>query len=135
MRSFSHKKRERHCWPGIGKFVGSLSSVSCNLTPYTLQAHVTDLFDMFGPSDMTDHLIHFVNYLDPNGPTRYDVGVPEAQAALRPGYTVAWPKYEIPLKAKLAYLDGPIPQVIIRDTDREEQVQFMADFWKKYWVK
>ncbi|THH27887.1 hypothetical protein EUX98_g6289 [Antrodiella citrinella] len=101
-------------------------------------AHVTDLFDMFGPSDMTDHLIHFVNYLDPNGPpglANQTEGVfndtPHTQAPFDlGGPALFWPKYDSMTKTKLIYMDGAQPLGLAEDTDREEQLGYIADFLK-----
>lgn len=62
---------------------------------------------MYGPGDLTDYLIHFVNHLDPNG-----------------SGLLSWPKYDtttgsVPL---LTFLDGLIPRVITQDTFRQEAI-------------
>ena len=88
---------------------------------------------MFGPSDMTDHLIHFVNYLDPNGLPQPSIESSRgSQSALRPQAYVVWPKYDTQSKLKLVYQEGPAPLGIIQDTEREAQLDAFAKFWEKH---
>ena len=88
---------------------------------------------MFGPSDMTDHLIHFVNYLDPNGlPGQPIDGSAVSQVALQSQAHVAWPKYDTQSKLKLVYQEGPAPLGIMQDTEREAQLSALAEFWEKH---
>ncbi|THH33330.1 hypothetical protein EUX98_g866 [Antrodiella citrinella] len=96
-------------------------------------AHVTDAIDMFGPSEITDHLIHFVTYLDPNGLTATQV--PQHQAALHSANAVNWPKYDPHSKLMLAYVDGPSRASVVRNTDREEQVTYMSTWSSKFWLR
>lgn len=89
-----------------------------------------DLFDMFGPSDMTDHLIRFVNHLDPNGPAPMNLR-PSSEMLLSTDPTVRWPRYD-GRKLMLEYLDGSVPTSISSDTYCEEQVAYVAKFLEKY---
>ncbi|TCD61796.1 hypothetical protein EIP91_007882 [Steccherinum ochraceum] len=98
-------------------------------------AHISDLLDIFGPTDMTDHLIHFVNYLDPNGVQDAVLDVPQAQSTLGINGVVKWPRYDLESKLKLVYLDGSTPLAVTQDTDREKQTDFMAAFWRRHWLK
>jgi len=103
-------------------------------------AHVTDLFHMFGPSDITDHLIHFVNYLDPNGPAAVlrnspeSFDIPQAQDVISVG-SVRWPKYDPYHKAMLAYLDGSTPVRLVQDVERDDQLRHMVEFLQKNWIR
>lgn len=89
---------------------------------------------MFGPSDMTDHLIHFVNYLDPNGPLQHSMNLsPDSQITLEHDHNHGiWPKYDAQSRLKLVYLDGPASFIIEHDTEREMQINVIADLWKKH---
>lgn len=88
---------------------------------------------MFGPSDMTDHLIHFVNHLDPNGLSKQAIDGPTAsQVSLRSQAHVVWPKYDTQSKLKLVYQEGPTPLGITQDTEREAQLDALAKFWEKH---
>ncbi|RPD58717.1 alpha beta-hydrolase [Lentinus tigrinus ALCF2SS1-7] len=62
-------------FPGLGDFHGS------------------DLLNAFGPGDMTDYFIHFVNHLDPNG------------ASTR----VHWPTYKPSTRLTLQFNEGSVP--------------------------
>ncbi|KAI0699614.1 carotenoid ester lipase precursor [Cerioporus squamosus] len=64
-------------------------------------AHGTDLFDAFGPGDMTDYFIRFVRRLDPNG---------------RSG--VQWPRYDTSSRKTLQFNDGSTPVNVTADTER-----------------
>jgi len=94
-----------------------------------------DLLDMFGPSDMTDHLIPFVNYLYPNFGLAIDSDIPPAQDTLETQRAVHWPKYSLQDKVMLAYLDGSAPVRLVQDVEREEQVRYMVEFLKKSWLR
>ncbi|THH27529.1 hypothetical protein EUX98_g6648 [Antrodiella citrinella] len=93
-------------------------------------AHIMDLFDMFGPSDMTDHLIHFVSYLDPNGLAHQTaLDVPHTQDMFAVGGSLLfWPKYHSTSKTKLVYMDGSVPLGFAEDTERDEQLHYMDKF-------
>ncbi|TCD61801.1 hypothetical protein EIP91_007887 [Steccherinum ochraceum] len=96
--------------------------------------HFTDIFDLFGPSDMTDHFIHFVSYLNPNGgapvevQTVFDDLSTHSQVPLNIGGAVGWPRYNSATKLKLAYMAGSPSVSVVPDTDREKQVTFMMKF-------
>ncbi|RPD58744.1 carotenoid ester lipase precursor [Lentinus tigrinus ALCF2SS1-7] len=62
-------------YPGIGDFHGS------------------DLLNAFGPGDMTNYFIHFVNHLNPNG------------ASTR----VHWPTYKPSTRSTLQFNEGKVP--------------------------
>lgn len=73
-----------------------------------LQAHGTDILNVFGGGDMTNYLIHFVNHLDPNG---------------LPG--IPWPKYTTSAPKLLTFLDGLIPLAITDDDYRVDAMNFL----------
>ena len=85
---------------------------------------------------MTDHLIHFVNYLDPNGPLQHSLTLPLDSQITLEQHTGRndgiWPKYDEQSRFKLVYLDGPVSSAIEHDTERETQINVMADLWKKH---
>ncbi|KAH9855289.1 carotenoid ester lipase precursor [Lenzites betulinus] len=72
-------------------------------------AHSTELGNIFGPGDMTDYLVRFVNTLDPNG-----------------GSEIEWPVYTTESPQLLAFVDGDTPLKIIPDTFREEAIAFLT---------
>ncbi|KAI0741825.1 carotenoid ester lipase precursor [Daedaleopsis nitida] len=55
------------------------------------QPHTTDLLNAFGPGDLTDYFIRFVNDLNPNGASG-----------------VHWPKFDIVSRQKLQFDDTPV---------------------------
>ncbi|KAI0699612.1 carotenoid ester lipase precursor [Cerioporus squamosus] len=89
-----------------------LDAFSANRTAYNFlsargnfsgigDAHTTDLLNAFGPGDMTDFFVRFVNDLDPNG----DSGV-------------QWPPYNTTARATLQFNDGAVPLNITVDDER-----------------
>ncbi|RPD57249.1 carotenoid ester lipase precursor [Lentinus tigrinus ALCF2SS1-6] len=63
--------------------------------------HGHDLFSAFGPGDMTDYFIRFVNNLNPNG----DSGI-------------QWPTYNTTTRATLQFNDGAEPLKLAADDER-----------------
>lgn len=59
---------------------------------------------------MADFLIHFVNYLDPNGASGN-----------------AWPKYTTSSPQLMTFVDGITPRKITSDTYREDAMAFVQD--------
>ncbi|KAH8099439.1 Alpha/Beta hydrolase protein [Cristinia sonorae] len=99
-------------------------------------SHISDLLEVFMPSDMTDHLIHFVNYLDPNGsPQDLTVLPPLGQELLSVGGNTIWPKYDSQEKQMLVYVDGVQRVEIARDVERERQLGYMSEFLKLNWIR
>ncbi|KAI0819594.1 carotenoid ester lipase precursor [Trametes gibbosa] len=72
-------------------------------------AHSTELGNMFGPGDMTDYFVRFVNTLDPNG-----------------GSEIEWPAYTRESPQLLAFVDGDTPLKTIPDTFREKEIEFLT---------
>ncbi len=66
-----------------------------------IQAHTSDLLNAFGPGDMTDYFIRFVNDLDPNGASG-----------------VYWPPYNNTARLALQFNDGSVPLNITVDDGR-----------------
>lgn len=64
---------------------------------------------MWGPGDMADYLINFVNDLDPNGPG-----------------LLTWPQYNTSLPQLLTFQDGPTPQAITEDSFRADGMDFLS---------
>ncbi|KAI0028025.1 carotenoid ester lipase precursor [Vararia minispora EC-137] len=77
--------------------------------------HTSDLFNVFGPGDMTDYLIRFATTLDPNSG---NTNVTEIQ----------WPRYTLEGKKILTFLDGKVPLRIEEDTFRDEEIKTMTKF-------
>ncbi|KAJ3486531.1 hypothetical protein NLI96_g4177 [Meripilus lineatus] len=66
--------------------------------------HASDLLNVYGPGDMADYLINFVNNLDPNG---------------RNG--ISWPRYSTSSPQALTFVDNVLqPQVLSMDTFRKD---------------
>ncbi|TFK88164.1 carotenoid ester lipase precursor [Polyporus arcularius HHB13444] len=63
--------------------------------------HGSDLFNAFGPGDMTDYFVRFVHDLDPNGPTG-----------------IQWPRYNTSARLTLQFNDGDVPINITVDNER-----------------
>jgi acetylcholinesterase len=79
------------------------------------QFHSSDLLNVYGPGELTDYLIHFVNYLNPNG-----------------NGSVEWPQYTPSNPALMTFLDGPKPQTISHDTFREDAMSYLTSLFLKY---
>ncbi|KAI0761913.1 hypothetical protein BC629DRAFT_1652887, partial [Irpex lacteus] len=80
-------------------------------------AHGFDLPDFYGPGDMTDYLIHFVNYLDPNGQWSNN----QVEKSLY------WPRYRLANPQLLTLLDGLKSMEIGLDNFRGEAIDVMKD--------
>lgn len=78
--------------------------------PIVGAAHTTDLLNVWSGGDMTDFLVNFVNKLDPNGP----------------GGHLQWPAYTKDSPNMMTFLDGLFPEVITKDTYREEPMAYMT---------
>ncbi|RPD58718.1 carotenoid ester lipase precursor [Lentinus tigrinus ALCF2SS1-7] len=72
--------------------------------------HGTDLFNAFGPGDMTDYFIRFTRNLDPNG-----------------GSAVHWPPFNTSARSTLQFNDGATPLNITRDTQRLDGTSVLFD--------
>ncbi|TCD66643.1 hypothetical protein EIP91_001111 [Steccherinum ochraceum] len=80
-------------------------------------AHTSELPNMYGPGDLTDYLINFVNDLDPNGPT-----------------VLSWPKYDTSSAQLLTLLDGSPSETITADTFREDGINLAIELSLKYTI-
>ena len=74
-----------------------------------VQSHSTDLGIIYGPGDLTDYLINFVNHLDPNGPT-----------------VLSWPKYAAS-KQMMVLQDGNTPLAVGNDTFRKDEIALLIE--------
>lgn len=77
--------------------------------PVLGSAHATDVLNVYGPGDMTDFLINFVNHLDPNGATGG-----------------SWPKYDTTSAQLMTFSDGSVPLSITTDTFRKDAISFLT---------
>ncbi len=59
------------------------------------------MINAFGPGDMTDYFVRFVNDLDPNGESG-----------------VQWPPYNTTVRATLQFNNGAVPLNITADKER-----------------
>ena len=73
------------------------------------QVHASDIAIIYGPSDMTDYLINFVNDLDPNG------------AGL-----LHWPQYSTSSPQLLTFQDGSTPLTITENTFRAGGINLLS---------
>ncbi|KZV76204.1 carotenoid ester lipase precursor [Peniophora sp. CONT] len=79
-------------------------------TPYLGALHGSDVFDIYGPGDLTDALVNFATNLDPNGETLID-----------------WPSYTTDSRVLLTLNDGNVTQTITNDTYRAEGMHALTD--------
>lgn len=70
------------------------------------QSHSSELAAAYGPGDLTDYLVHFINHLNPNGNN---------------STLLSWPKYNSSSGSTqlLTLLDGTTPLAVTNDTYRE----------------
>ncbi|TBU41183.1 alpha/beta-hydrolase [Dichomitus squalens] len=71
--------------------------------------HGTDVIDIYGGSNLTSHLVHFVHHLNPNG-----AGVP------------AWPQFSLQSRQLLTLLDGDTPETVGQDNYRAEGMALLT---------
>ncbi|KIJ65542.1 hypothetical protein HYDPIDRAFT_110642 [Hydnomerulius pinastri MD-312] len=74
----------------------------------------SDLPDVFGPGDMTDYLVRFVNNLDPNGNTN-----------------IQWPQWSTESPNILTFQDGG-KQDIKQDTFRQDGINFLMTYFRQH---
>ncbi|KAI0790999.1 carotenoid ester lipase precursor [Abortiporus biennis] len=81
------------------------------LIPFLGSLHASDLLNVYTAGDLTDYVIHFVNYLDPNGSSGS-----------------SWPKYDPSSSSPklMTFLDGLIPRTISADTYRKDAMDFVT---------
>lgn len=79
------------------------------------QYHDHDLANVYGPGDMTDYLVNFVNHLDPNG-----------------GNLTTWPQYTVSEPTLLTFLDGPTPRQLEKDDFRQDAIKYFNSLLLKY---
>ncbi|KAI0091261.1 carotenoid ester lipase precursor [Irpex rosettiformis] len=77
--------------------------------------HTTDLFIIYTPGDLTDNLVHFVNYHNPN--SRGDA---------------SWPRYTRTNPMLLTLLDGSTPTVLEKDNYRADAMNYMNELLVAY---
>ncbi|KAI0704340.1 carotenoid ester lipase precursor [Cytidiella melzeri] len=84
-------------------------------TPVLGSYHGQDIANFYGPGDMTDYLVNFVNHHNPNG-----------------GGLLQWPQYTRASPQLMTFIDGPTPLEIGQDTFREAAISYMAMLSAKY---
>ncbi|KAI0041134.1 carotenoid ester lipase precursor [Auriscalpium vulgare] len=77
--------------------------------------HSSDVELVYGPSDLTDYLIRFATYLDPN-----------VNASADPDANLVWPRYTTAAPQLLTFLDGDVPLDITLDTYRAEGMEALT---------
>ncbi|RPD58528.1 carotenoid ester lipase [Lentinus tigrinus ALCF2SS1-7] len=77
--------------------------------------HGTDLFNAFGPGDMTDYFIRFTRNLDPNG-----------------GSAVHWPPFNTSARSTLQFNDGTTLLNVTTDTQRLDGTTALFDLSLKF---
>ncbi|RPD65826.1 carotenoid ester lipase precursor [Lentinus tigrinus ALCF2SS1-6] len=75
-------------------------------------AHGSDLSNVYGPGDMTDYLVHFVNHGDPNAPD---------------GRLLGWPQYSVQSRHQMTFLDGDLPLAVTSDVYRAEALKRLTE--------
>ena len=78
------------------------------LLPALGSVHFSDILNVYGGGEMGDHLIRFVNNLNPNPSTGYQ-----------------WPQYTLATRKIATYIDGLIPVVTGTDTYRAEAMDYL----------
>ncbi len=71
--------------------------------------------NVYGPGDLTDYLVHFVNYLNPNGMNGTE-----------------WPLYTLSKPALMTFLDGTTPRELGTDDFREGPLGYLNSLLVKY---
>ncbi len=80
------------------------------------QSHATDLFNVFGPGDMTDYFIRFVRHLNPNDNSG-----------------VQWPRFETSSRLTLQFIDGDTPLNVAADTERLAATRALFELGRFTW--
>ncbi|OCH90087.1 alpha/beta-hydrolase [Obba rivulosa] len=83
--------------------------------PIIGSGHETDIVIVYGPGDLTDYVINFVNHLDPNNKTG-----------------IHWPQYTIEEPRLLTLWDGPEPRNITNDTYRAEGISLLTQLGQEH---
>ncbi|KAI0084373.1 carotenoid ester lipase precursor [Irpex rosettiformis] len=102
-----HRSDKQPAWSFLSKRSKS--------TPDLGSFHGHDVPLVYGPSDLTDYLVNFVNHLDPNG-----------------NGSMEWPRYTPSSPALMTFLDGDTPQTITQDTFREDAIGNLTELFLKY---
>lgn len=99
------------------KFVPTIGAVSSPSLPCLSseterhrQAHTTDLDIAYGPGDMTDYYVNFVNHLNPNGPS-----------------VLVWPQYNTSTSSIIMYQDGATPLAVGQDNYRADALAYLGE--------
>ncbi|OCH90088.1 carotenoid ester lipase precursor [Obba rivulosa] len=77
--------------------------------------HETDILNVYGPGDLTDFLVNFVNHLNPNNKTG-----------------VKWPQWTSETPLLLTFWDGDVPLNITEDNFRIKGMKLLTDLGQKY---
>ncbi|KAK7688643.1 hypothetical protein QCA50_008181 [Cerrena zonata] len=96
------RSSKQNTWSFLNKRLKALPALG--------SAHATDILNIYGGGDMADFLIHFVNYLDPNGAS---------------GST--WPKYTTSSPQLMTFVDGATPRKITTDNFRADAMAFVQE--------
>ncbi|KAL0959303.1 hypothetical protein HGRIS_014567 [Hohenbuehelia grisea] len=89
----------------------SFLSSRLKTTPILGSFHSSDLLQAYGPSELRDYLINFVNHLDPNGQR-----------------LPSWPKYTTASPRLMTFTDNVfIPTLLSLDNFRAQAIQFVTN--------
>ncbi|KAI0710399.1 carotenoid ester lipase precursor [Cerioporus squamosus] len=102
---------EQPTWSFLSKRNKDLSLVGYKIG-FLGAAHGSDLSNIYGPGDMTDYLVHFVNHGNPNGPEDHLLG---------------WPQYSVQSRHQMTFLDGEFPLMVTSDVYRAEAFQRLTE--------
>ncbi|EMD32791.1 hypothetical protein CERSUDRAFT_118502 [Gelatoporia subvermispora B] len=83
--------------------------------PIIGSGHESDIVTVYGPGDLTDYVVNFVNHLDPNNRTG-----------------IRWPQYTVHSPQLLTFWDGPEPRNITNDTYRAEGIALLAQLGAEF---
>jgi len=83
--------------------------------PLIGSGHESDIVIIYGPGDLTDYLVNFVNHLNPNNKTG-----------------IYWPQYTVQEPRLLTLWDGSEPRNITNDTYRAEGISLLTQLGQEF---
>ncbi|KAH8079812.1 carotenoid ester lipase precursor [Cristinia sonorae] len=102
-----HRAGKQKSWSYLSKRMKTLPTLG--------SGHTTELFNIYGPGDLTDYFVRFVNHLDPNGPD-----------------DLFWPQYDARTARLLTLVDGVRTQLVREDTYRKEGMGLLVRLLREH---